>query len=206
MLSNVADLFGNISDRNLNYKQKNAIVDSKMFCKDKEAGFVINYKVLTQYGLANSIKDGIACPIEDLGGIEILDALFGLNLARQFKLDEDFAGAVKLSKAKVSEEDELAQAIKLSKLSAQQQQQEDNELAEAFRLNTIEAANKNYAQQKQLKEATEESLIWAQAIQASLELEYQGVVNNIIAPPGGATVLQELHVDVMGEEEKDFSD
>ena len=27
MLSNVADLFGNISDRNLNYKQKNAIVD-----------------------------------------------------------------------------------------------------------------------------------------------------------------------------------
>lgn len=193
MLSNVVDLFGNISERNFNYKQKNAIEDSKMFCKAKEAGFVVNYKELIQYGLANHIQDGVACPVENLGGIEILNALFGLNLAKQFNFD------------KAGEVNELTQAIKLSKLSAQKQQ-EDNDLAEAFRLNAIEAANQSHAQQEQLEAAIKESLILEQAIQASLELEYQGAVDHIIAPPGGATVIQEFHIDVMGEEEKDFSD
>ncbi|MDP5083568.1 MAG: hypothetical protein NWP61_04950 [Rickettsiaceae bacterium] len=192
-VSNFLDQFGNISDRGFNYDQKNVVADSKQFCKAKEAGFVVNYKELIQYGLANHIQDGVACPVENLGGIEILDALFGLNLAKQFNFD------------KASEVDELTQAIKSSKLTAQKQQ-EDNDLAEAFRLNEIEAINQNHAQQEQLQAAMKESLILEQAIQASLESEYRVAVDHIIAPPGGATVIQELHIEVIGQEEKDFSD
>ena len=53
-------------------------------------------------------------------------------------------------KLTASNADELTQAIKFSKLSTQEQQ-EGNDLAEALRLNKVEANNKKQAQQEQFK-------------------------------------------------------
>ncbi len=122
--------------------------DAQTFCNDIKNGLSVSYNALNDYGLAGLVKDGTVCPIEKLGGIETMDALFGLDLATHFKAD--LAKPVKLSKAKASEADELAQAIKLSKLSALEQQEKNN-LEEAFKLGKIEADNKKQAQQEQFK-------------------------------------------------------
>ena len=148
-LASIANLFGN-SKGNFSHAQRGADEDAQMFCNDIKNGLSISYKALKDYKLAGLVKDGTVCPIKDLGGMEMMDGLFGLNLAKHFKFDADLARPVKVSKVKASEADELAQAIKLSKLSAQEQQ-EENELAEALRLNKIEANNKKQAQQEQFK-------------------------------------------------------
>jgi hypothetical protein len=149
-LVGVAAMFGNIGKSNLNHAQRGADEDAQIFCNDIKNGLSVSYNALKDYGLAEPVKDGTVCPIKDLGGMEMIDGLFGLNLAKHFKFDADLARPVKVSKVKASEADELAQAIKLSKLSAQEQQ-EENELAEALRLNKIEANNKKQARQEQFK-------------------------------------------------------
>ena len=148
-LASFANLFGN-SKGNFSHAQRGADEDAKTFCNDIKNGLSVSCNALNDYGLDGIVKDGTVCPIEVLGGIEMMDGLFGLNLAKHFKFDADLARPVKVSKVKASEADELAQAIKLSKLSAQEQQ-EENELAEALRLNKIEANNKKQAQQEQFK-------------------------------------------------------
>jgi len=146
-LASIANLFGN-SKGNFSHAQRGADEDAQMFCNDIKNGLSISYKALKDYKLAGPVKDGTVCPIKDLGGIEMMDGLFGLNLAKHFKFDADLASPVEARGAKVSEEDEFAQAIKLSKLSAQ----EESDLSEALRLNKIEADNKAQTQQQTKKQ------------------------------------------------------
>ena len=147
-LVGVAAMFGNIGKSNLNHEQRGADEDAQIFCNDIKNGLSVSYNALKDYGLAGPVKDGTVCPIKDLGGIEMMDGLFGLNLAKHFKFDADLASPVEARGAKVSEEDEFAQAIKLSKLSAQ----EESDLSEALRLNKIEADNKAQTQQQTKKQ------------------------------------------------------
>lgn len=108
-----------------------AIADSKLFVKDIQAanqnGMYVSVSQFKAYGLDSAFNMSKVVSLEDLGGMEVIGGLFGLNLTGYFKgvdipaksakasvvkKDGDLEKALKISAAEVREEEALQKALK----------------------------------------------------------------------------------------------
>lgn len=107
-----------------------AIADSKLFVKDIQAadhnGMHVSIAQFKAYGFDAAFAANRVVSVDDLGGAEIIQGLFGLNLngyfrapapaqpvkAKAAKQDDDLEKALKISAAEAREEEALQKALK----------------------------------------------------------------------------------------------
>ncbi len=111
--------------------ESRAIADSKLFVKDIQAanqnGMYLNISQLKAYGLDSAFNMRKVVSLEDLGGTEVIEGLFGLNFTGYFKgadisaklakasavkKDNDLEKVLKISAAEAREEETLQKALK----------------------------------------------------------------------------------------------